>query len=129
LRRRAGPSARGSGELNAAYRGGAGIAWIGLYRPDAAEFATVAAEFGLHPLPVEDVIHAHQRPKLERYGDMLFLVLRPARYVDQTETVEFGEVHVFAGQQYVIPFATAHRQTWRRSATTRGSPGSPAPWI
>jgi magnesium transporter len=90
------------GELNAACRAGAGIAWIGLYRPDAAEFATVAAEFGLHPLAVEDAVHAHQRPKLERYGDMLFLVLRPARYVDQTETVEFGEVHVFAGQQYVI---------------------------
>jgi magnesium transporter len=88
--------------LNAACRGGEGIAWIGLYRPDAAEFAAVAEQFDLHALAVEDAVKAHQRPKLERYGDMLFLVLRPARYVDETDTVEFGEVHVFAGPQYVI---------------------------
>jgi magnesium transporter len=89
-------------ELNAACRGGDGLAWIGLYRPDAAEFGAVAVQFDLHALAVEDAVKAHQRPKLERYGDMLFLVLRPARYVDETETVEFGEVHVFAGPQYVI---------------------------
>lgn len=89
-------------ELNAACRGGAGIAWIGLYRPDAEEFAHVASEFDLHELAVEDAVKAHQRPKLERYGDALFLVLRPARYVDESETVEFGEVHVFAGPQFVI---------------------------
>ena len=47
-------------------------------------------------------MHAHQRAKLERYGDTLFCVLRPARYIDETETVEFGEVHVFAGPQFVI---------------------------
>jgi magnesium transporter len=51
---------------------------------------------------VEDAVQAHQRPKLERYGDTLFLVLRPARYIDETETVEFGEVHIFAGPQFVI---------------------------
>lgn len=88
--------------INSACHNGAGIAWIGLYRPDAAEFAAVAHEFGLHELVVEDAVKAHQRPKLERYGDALFLVLRPARYVDETETVEFGEVHVFAGPQFVI---------------------------
>jgi len=89
-------------ELNATCRGGAGIAWIGLYRPDAAEFAGVAEQFDLHKLAVEDAVKAHQRPKLERYGDMLFLVLRPARYIEETETVEFGEVHVFAGPHFVI---------------------------
>jgi magnesium transporter len=89
-------------ELNSACRNGAGIAWIGLYRPDEEEFATIAREFGLHELAVEDAIKAHQRPKLERYGDTLFLVLRPARYIDETETVEFGEVHIFAGPQFVI---------------------------
>ena len=89
-------------ELNAACRNGAGIAWIGLYRPDAAEFAGIAREFDLHELAVEDAVKAHQRPKLERYGDALFLVLRPARYVPETETVEFGEVHVFAGPRFVI---------------------------
>lgn len=96
------PAPESLAELNAACRGGAGIAWIGLYRPSAEEFAHVAGEFGLHDLAVEDAVKAHQRPKLERYGDALFLVLRPARYVDATETVEFGEVHVFAGPQFVI---------------------------
>jgi magnesium transporter len=85
-----------------ASRGGDGIAWIGLYRPTAAEFAEVAREFDLHELAVEDAVHAHQRAKLERYGATLFCVLRPARYVDATETVEFGEVHIFAGPQFVI---------------------------
>jgi magnesium transporter len=88
--------------LNYACRGGAGIAWIGLYRPDAEEFAHLAREFELHELAVEDAVTAHQRAKLERYGDTLFLVLRPARYIDETETVEFGEVHIFAGPQFVI---------------------------
>jgi magnesium transporter len=88
--------------LNSACRNGEGIAWIGLYRPDGAEFANIAREFDLHELAVEDAVQAHQRPKLERYGDTLFLVLRPARYIDETETVEFGEVHVFAGPQFVI---------------------------
>jgi magnesium transporter len=88
--------------LNSACRNGEGIAWIGLYRPDAAEFANIAREFDLHELAVEDAVKAHQRAKLERYGDTLFLVLRPARYIDETETVEFGEVHVFAGPQFVI---------------------------
>jgi magnesium transporter len=89
-------------ELNDACRNGAGIAWIGLYRPDSEEFGNIAREFQLHELAVEDAVKAHQRPKLERYGDTLFLVLRPARYVDETETVEFGEVHVFAAPQFVI---------------------------
>jgi magnesium transporter len=89
-------------ELFDACRKGDGIAWLGLCRPTAEEFAVVAREFELHPLAVEDAVNAHQRPKLERYGDTLFLVLRPARYIDETETVEFGEVHVFAGPHFVI---------------------------
>ncbi|MGH3984420.1 MAG: magnesium and cobalt transport protein CorA [Pseudonocardiaceae bacterium] len=78
------------------------LAWIGLYLPDEQEIASVAAEFGLHELAVEDAVHAHQRPKLERYGNTLFVVLRPARYVDPTEVVEVGEVHVFIGEDFVI---------------------------
>lgn len=89
-------------ELRTACSNGDGIAWIGLYRPDPEEFDEIAREFDLHPLAVEDAVQAHQRPKLERYGESLFLVLRPARYVDETETVEFGEVHIFAGPQFVI---------------------------
>ena len=79
-----------------------GVAWIGLHRPTAEEFASVAGEFGLHPLAVEDAVQAHQRPKLERYGDTLFVVLRAARYLDRPETVEFGEVHVFVGKDFVV---------------------------
>ena len=55
-----------------------GVAWIGLYRPTEEEFASVAEEFGLHELAVEDALEAHQRPKIERYGNTLFVVLRPA---------------------------------------------------
>ena len=79
-----------------------GLAWIGLHEPPEAEFSSVAEEFGLHPLAVEDAVKAHQRPKLERYDGKLFVVLRPARYVDETETVEFGEVHVFVGEDFVV---------------------------
>ena len=79
-----------------------GLAWIGLYRPTEEEFASVAGEFGLHELAVEDAIQAHQRPKLERYGNTLFVVLRPARYLDAPEEVEFGEIHIFVGKDFVI---------------------------
>ena len=83
-------------------RTGTAVAWIGLYRPSAEEFSTVAAKFGLHELAVEDAVHAHQRPKLERYGETLFCVLRPARYIDEVEDVEFSEIHVFAGPGFVV---------------------------
>ena len=79
-----------------------GMAWIGLYRPDHAVVTSLAEEFGIHALAVEDTVKAHQRPKLERYGDVLFTVLRPARYIDAEERVEFGEVHVFIGPDFVI---------------------------
>ncbi|WP_327352449.1 magnesium and cobalt transport protein CorA [Streptomyces sp. NBC_01304] len=79
-----------------------GMAWIGLYRPSSAELLAVSAEFDLHPLAVEDAMEAHQRPKLERYGDTLFLVLRAARYLDAQEEVDFGELHVFVGPDFLI---------------------------
>ncbi|MEW6637571.1 MAG: CorA family divalent cation transporter, partial [Actinomycetota bacterium] len=79
-----------------------GVAWIGLYRPTEEEFSAVAREFGLHELAVEDAVVAHQRPKLERYGDTLFVVLKAARYLDKPEEVEFGEVHVFVGEDFVV---------------------------
>lgn len=79
-----------------------GFAWIGLYRPSTAEVREVAHEFGLHPLAVEDALDGHQRPKLERYADIRFVVLRPARYVDAVERVEFGEVHLFVGPDFAI---------------------------
>jgi magnesium transporter len=79
-----------------------GMGWIGLLRPDDAEIRSVAREFGLHELAVEDAVHAHQRPKLERYGNTLFVVLRPARYVDHEEVVEIDELHVFVGTDFVV---------------------------
>ncbi len=89
-------------ELRAACTTRDAVAWLGLYEPSREEFAAVAREFDLHDLAVEDAVKAHQRPKLERYGDTLFIVLRPARYVDETETVVFGEVEIFVGSQFVI---------------------------
>ncbi|WP_416978403.1 magnesium and cobalt transport protein CorA [Streptomyces sp. T028] len=80
----------------------AGMAWIGLARPTEGELHSLAAEFGLHPLAVEDAKEAHQRPKLERYGDTLFVVLRAARYLDAPEEIDFGELHVFVGPDFVI---------------------------
>ena len=79
-----------------------GMAWVGLYRPERAVVASLAEEFGIHGLAVEDTVKAHQRPKLERYGDVLFTVLRPARYIDSEERVEFGELHVFTGRDFVV---------------------------
>ncbi|WP_405729549.1 magnesium and cobalt transport protein CorA [Streptomyces sp. NBC_00028] len=79
-----------------------GMAWIGLARPTEAELLSLAAEFDLHPLAVEDAMEAHQRPKLERYGETLFVVLRAARYLDAPEEVDFGELHVFVGPDFVI---------------------------
>lgn len=79
-----------------------GFAWIGLYRPSDAEVRSVATEFGLHHLAVEDAQKGHQRAKLERYDETLFLVLRPARYVDEVERVEFGELHLFVGPDFVV---------------------------
>ncbi|MFF4284855.1 magnesium/cobalt transporter CorA [Streptomyces sp. NPDC001633] len=78
------------------------LAWIGLHRPTPSELVTLASEFDLHPLAVEDALEAHQRPKLERYGGTLFVVLRAARYLDAAEEVDFGELHLFVGRDFVI---------------------------
>lgn len=78
------------------------MAWIGLYRPDDAQLNAAAKQFDLHELAVEDAIVAHQRPKLERYGDTLFVVLRAARYLDESESVDFGELHIFCGPTFVL---------------------------
>jgi magnesium transporter len=79
-----------------------GMVWIGLYKPTNEEFELVAKEFQLPDLAVEDAIQLHQRPKIERYGDILFVVLRAARYVDRHEMVDFGEIHVFVGTDFII---------------------------
>jgi magnesium transporter len=76
--------------------------WIGLHEPTQDEFDRVSAEFELHPLAVEDAIKAHQRSKLEHYGDCIFLVFKTARYDDEAEAIEFAEILMFAGDRFVI---------------------------
>lgn len=83
-------------------RDSGGMGWIGMYRPSEEEVRAVALEFGLHELSVADTLAGHQRAKLERYGDTLFVVLRPAHYLDDVEEVEFGELHVFVGPNFVV---------------------------
>ncbi len=83
------------------HRDGA-MAWVGMYRPTPAQIQGAAEVFGLHPLAVEDAIVAHQRPKIERYDETLFVVLRSAIYNDDTETVSFGELHLFIGPDFVL---------------------------
>jgi magnesium transporter len=103
----------GTLELSEAYercaRGNEAWVWIGLHQPTEQEFDSVQREFDLHPLAVEDAIKAHQRPKLEEYGDNLFLVLKPARYHDDREEVEFGEILIFMGASFLI--TVRHGQT------------------
>lgn len=82
--------------------------WLGLHSPSATEIAGVAAEYDLHELAVEDAVHAHQRPKLEHFGQVAFLALRTVRYVGQgevtesSEIVETGHLMLFIGEHFVI---------------------------
>jgi magnesium transporter len=74
--------------------------WIGLHEPSEALLRKIQEEFGLHDLAVEDALRAHQRPKMEEYGDSLFVVLRTAQLRDGT--IDFGETHIFVGPRYVV---------------------------
>jgi magnesium transporter len=76
--------------------------WLGLHEPTEHELEDVAVAFGLHPLAVEDAVHAHQRPKLERYEDSLFLILKTLWYVDEDDAVETGEIHIFVGSDFIV---------------------------
>jgi magnesium transporter len=82
--------------------------WLGLHEPDERHMRDVAEVFGLHPLAAEDAVHAHQRPKLERYDETLFLVLKTVNYVPHEsvvlarEIVETGEIMIFVGKDFVI---------------------------
>jgi magnesium transporter len=76
--------------------------WLGLRDPSDSELELVESAFGLNALAAEDARHAHQRPKLEDYDGSVFIVLRPARYIDKTEEVEFGEIHLFLAAHYAI---------------------------
>ncbi|MFZ3474058.1 magnesium/cobalt transporter CorA [Streptomyces sp. 4.24] len=96
---------------------GDGFVWIGLHEPSQTELAGLAELFGLHPLAVEDAVHAHQRPKIERYDETLFAVLKTVRYVEHeeltatSEVVESGELMAFAGADFVITIRHGGRGT------------------
>jgi magnesium transporter len=106
------------------------LVWLGLYRPEPAELGELAEQYDLPELAVEDAIKAHQRPKFERYGSTLFVVLKAARYLDAAEEVEFGELHLFLGRNFAITVRhsespdlarvrrgwRASRRCWRRAA-------------
>jgi len=76
------------------------VAWIDLHEPTKEEFESVAQELELSPRVIEGAIKPQQRPKLVRYGDSLFVVLKTARYLDEPEKVEFSEVHVLVGKDF-----------------------------
>ncbi|BBZ08628.1 magnesium transport protein CorA [Mycolicibacterium doricum] len=90
------------------HEGRPAFVWIGLHEPDEHQMQAVADVFDLHELAVEDAVHAHQRPKLERYDDTLFLVLKTITYVEHGEgpkaheIVETGEIMVFVGADFVV---------------------------
>jgi magnesium transporter len=95
----------GTLDLEAAFdacRGDGAFVWLGLASPTEKEFDAVAREFDLHELAVEDAIHAHQRPKVEPYGETLFVVLKTTRYVDKREVIEVGEIQLFVNPDFVV---------------------------
>ncbi len=86
----------------AAEAGDGEFIWLGLRDPSPEELERAEEAFDLNPLAVEDAGYEHQRPKLENYDGSAFMVVRTARYVDETESVEFGEIDLFLSRRYVI---------------------------
>lgn len=76
--------------------------WIGLHEPDEELLHTVQEQFKLHDLAIEDAHNAHQRPKLESYGDNLFIVLRTAQMNPKEHRIDFGETHFFLGHNFMV---------------------------
>jgi len=114
----------------AAGRDGAFV-WVGVVEPDEAEFKAVAAEFGLHELAVEDAVRAHQRPKLEAYGETIHMVVKPARYVDPKEVIDVGEISIFVAPGFVVTvrhgggdLASVRKRLEERPDLLRQGPGA-----
>lgn len=89
-------------ELRRCASGEGDFVWLGVHEPSEDELEDIAIAFGLHPLAVEDAVHAHQRPKLERYDESLFLILKTLWYVDEQDAVETGEIHMFVGEDFIV---------------------------
>jgi magnesium transporter len=88
--------------INRARKDDESFVWIGLHEPTYDEFDDLALYFAPHPLAVEDMVNAHQRPKLEIYDDCLFMVLKTLRYVEESSQIESGEVMLFTGDHFVV---------------------------
>jgi magnesium transporter len=88
--------------IKEAQHGDGDFVWVGLHEPVSDEMSRVQEVFDLHPLAVEDALNAHQRPKLERYDQTLFLVLKTLWYVDERDAVETGEIALFVGQNFIV---------------------------
>ncbi len=91
-----------SDAFDAAREEGDCFLWIGLFEPGEDEFDLIKDELDLHPLAAEDAVSAHQRPKMERYGGTLFVVLKTLSYIDETSDIEVGEIMVFLGRDFVV---------------------------
>jgi magnesium transporter len=89
-------------DLRAKAAEGGGFVWIGMFEPPPDEIHEVADVFCLHPLAVKDAAQAHQRPKLERFDDIVFVVLKSLWYVDEEDAVETGEIAMFVGADFVV---------------------------
>jgi magnesium transporter len=89
-------------DAHEAIRTDGSFVWIGLLEPTEAEFDSVRREFDLHELAIEDAVTAHQRPKLEVYGDSLFVVLKTTRWDAELSTIDFGEILAFVGDEFLI---------------------------
>jgi magnesium transporter len=76
------------------------VVWIGLHEPDISLLSAVQKQFDLHELAIEDATHAHQRPKIEQYGEALFIVARTAQLIEGR--IAFGETHIFVGDGYLV---------------------------
>jgi magnesium transporter len=115
--------------MKAARKDGA-FAWLGVFEPTAEEFESIAREFDLHELAVEDAIKAHQRPKVELYGDTLFVVVKTANYVDSDEVIEIGELMLFVNPSFIITvrhgdggLSSVRERIERRPELLRHGPG------
>jgi magnesium transporter len=76
--------------------------WLGVAEPSAEEFEAIAREFDLHELAVEDAVKAHQRPKVERFGDTLLIVVKTITHPDAGHGIEGGELLIFVNPDFII---------------------------
>ncbi|HSA48858.1 MAG TPA: magnesium/cobalt transporter CorA [Yinghuangia sp.] len=121
-----------SDALDEARASGDAFLWIGLHEPTEKEFELVTSEFGLHPLAVEDALHAHQRPKLDLYEDSVFVVLKTLHYTDESSSVETGELMIFVGDSFIVtvrhglanPLAQVRRRLEQQETVLRHGPGA-----